>query len=450
MVQELTRGKALTLQNVRSLPCDVEAEEALIGAMLLSADAIADAVEIVEPSDFYKSFHAEIFKTITTLFQKGEVVDVITVAHNLRKVAEDEEASLVEKLLDIQANTPAVSNAAQYAHIVQEKAVLRKLIAVANDIAEIGYGSPEDVSRALDEAEALIFEVAERRSRDSVKKLYDLIASSMDHLEAIAEQGLTITGLATGFTELDKVLAGLQKSNLIIVGARPGIGKSSLALNIAANVAIKENVPVLIFSLEMGNLEITQRLLAAEAKVNASRLRLANLTKSEWERIANAVSRLTNAPIFIDENPALTVMDIRAKARRLFSREGLGLVIVDYLQLMTGRSRAENRQVEVSEISRGLKILARELEVPVLALSQLSRNVEQRVDKRPVLADLRESGSLEQDADVVLLMHRETSESTSQDRTTTDLIVAKHRNGPTATVKVVFREEITKFEEPMT
>ncbi|HMC43297.1 MAG TPA: replicative DNA helicase, partial [Acidimicrobiales bacterium] len=323
---------------------------------------------------------------------------------------------------------------------------LRRLIGVAGEIAELGYEVPEDVAATVDRAESLVFEVAQRRVVDSLAPIRELLEKSLDRLEALFDRGETITGVPTGYTDLDEQLAGLQPSNLVIVGARPAAGKTSFALGMASQAAIESRVPVLLFSLEMSHLEITQRLLCAEARVDATRMRNGRLVESDWPKISHAIGRLGEAPIFVDDNPNLTVMDIRAKARRLKSRERLGLVIVDYLQLMSGRSSAENRQVEVSEISRGLKILARELNVPVVALSQLSRNLEMRSDKRPVLADLRESGSLEQDADVVLFIYRdELYNPDSADRGTAEIIVSKHRNGPTGSCRLAFLDHYTRF-----
>jgi replicative DNA helicase len=300
----------------------------------------------------------------------------------------------------------------------------------------------------LDKAESLVFDVAQRRVVDSMTPLRDLLGQSLDHLEQLFSRGESITGLATGYADLDEQLAGLQPSNLIVVGARPAMGKTAFALGMVAHAGIKLNKPVLLFSLEMSHLELTQRLLSSEAKVDATRMRTGKLHEADWSKIGNAISRMSEAPIFIDDNPNLTVMDIRARARRLKSREGLSLVVVDYLQLMTGRHGAENRQVEVSEISRGLKILARELEVPVVALSQLSRGLEQRQDKRPMLADLRESGSIEQDSDVVLFLYRDEiySPDSTENQGRAEVITAKHRNGPTGVTHLAFIGNQARFD----
>jgi len=429
-------------------PHNLQAEESLLGAMLLSKDAIAAAVEVCGHDDFYKPAHAHIFEAITSLYIQGEPVDPVTVADELRRANLMEAIGGPATLISLQANTPATSNAGRYATIVEEHALLRRLIGVAGEIAEMGYDVPGDVADMVDRAEGLVFGVAQRRLTDTVKPIRDLLSESLDRLEMLYGRGEAITGVPTGFIDLDQQLAGLQPSNLVIVGARPAAGKTSVALGMAAHAAMHSHTPVLIFSLEMSHLEITQRLLCAEARVDASRMRNGRLHESDWPKISHAIGRLGEAPIFIDDNPMVTVMDIRAKARRMKSREGgLGLIVIDYIQLMSGRGNAENRQVEVSEISRALKILARELEVPVVALSQLSRNLEMRADKRPVLADLRESGSLEQDADVVMFIYRdEMYNPESPDRDTAELIVAKHRNGPTGTTHLAFLKQFTRFE----
>ncbi|TML92702.1 MAG: replicative DNA helicase [Actinobacteria bacterium] len=428
-------------------PHSIQAEESLLGAMLLSRDAIAAAVEVVSADDFYKPVHGHVYDAITALFGQGEPVDPVTVADQLRRAGLLDAVGGPAALVTLQAGTPAVGSAARYGRIVEEHAMLRRLIGVAGEIAELGYEPPDDVALAVDRAESLVFDVAQRRVTDSMAPLRELLEQKLDHLEMLYERGESITGVPTGYTDLDERLAGLQPSNLVIVGARPSMGKTSFALGIAAHAALEAQTPVLFFSLEMSHLELTQRLLCAEARVDATRMRNGRLHESDWPKISHAVGRLAEAPMYIDDNPHLTVMEIRAKARRLKSRAGgLGLIIIDYLQLMTGRHNAENRQVEVSEMSRGLKILARELEVPVVALSQLSRNLEMRADKRPQLADLRESGSLEQDSDVVMFIYREELYNPeTPDRGTAEIIVSKHRNGPTGAVQLAFLDHYTRF-----
>ncbi len=429
-------------------PYNLQAEESLLGAMLLSRDAIAAAVETCSANDFYKPAHGHVFDAVCSLYAQGEPADPVTVADELRRADLLESIGGPATLITLQANTPATTNAGRYARIVEEHALLRRLIGVAGEIAEMGYGVPEDVADALDRAETLVFEVAERRVTDTLRPLHDLLSESLDRLEALYDRGESITGIPTGFLDLDERLSGLQRSSLVIIGARPSMGKTAMALGMAAHAAMQARTPVLFFSLEMSHSELTQRLLCSEARVDSTRIRNGKLLESDWPKISHAIGRLGEAPMYIDDNANLTVMEIRAKARRLRSRLGnLGLIVVDYLQLMSGRHSAENRQVEVSEISRGLKILARELEVPVVALSQLSRNLEMRADKRPVLADLRESGSLEQDADVVIFLYRdEVYNAESPDRGTAEVIISKHRNGPTGVTKLAFLGHHTRFD----
>ena len=430
----------------RAPPHDLQAEESVLGAMLLSRDAISSAVEVCKAEDFYRPAHGHIFEAICSLYAQGEPADPVTVADELRRADLLEAAGGPGHLVALQANTPAIANAARYARIVEEHALLRRLIGAASEIAEMGYSLPEDVVATLDRAEAMVFDIVDRRVADTLKPLRELLATSLDHLEALYNRGDAITGVPTGYADLDARLSGLQASALIIVGARPSMGKTSFALGAAAHAAIEKKLPVLFFSLEMSHLEITQRLLCSEARVDSSRMRNGKLHEADWPKVVSAIGRLGEAPLFIDDNPNVTVMEVRAKARRLKSREGLGLIVVDYLQLMTNPGSNENRQVEVSEISRGLKILARELSVPVVALSQLSRNLEARGDKRPVLADLRESGSLEQDADVVLFIYRdEVYNKDSSDKGTAEIIIAKHRNGPTGSAQLAFLDHYTRF-----
>jgi len=417
--------------------------------MLLSRDAITASVEAgVEASDFYKPAHTHLFDAVMSLYGQGEPVDPVTVAEELRRADLLDSLGGRQTLLHLQAATPASANATHYAKIVNELALLRRLIGVAGDIAEMGYDDSQDVVETLDRAESLVFEVAERRVSESMVKVSDALQETLDQLEALYDSSGDITGVPTGYTDLDHLLLGLQPSNLIVVAARPGAGKTSLALGAAANVAMEARKPVLFFSMEMGTLELTKRLLAGEARVDARRLQTGNIPEADWTRLSHAVGRLAEAPLFIDDNPHCTVMEMRAKSRRTKARHGdLGLVVVDYLQLMTPMAkRAENRQVEVAEISRGLKILARELDCPVMALSQLNRQLEYRADKRPMLADLRESGSLEQDADVVVFIYRDDIYNPDSDqRGTAEIIVSKHRNGPTGTTRLAFVDRLTKF-----
>ena len=432
-------------------PHNIEAEESLLGAMLLSRDAITVAVEVgVTASDFYKPAHTHVFEAVLSLYGQGEPIDPVTVAEELRRADLLDALGGRQTLLRLQAATPASANAAHYAKIVNELALLRRLIGVAGDIAEMGYDDSQDVQETVDRAESLVFEVAERRVSDSMIKMADALQNTLDELEALYASTGDITGVPTGYTQLDKLLLGLQPANLVVVAARPGAGKTSFALGAAANVAMVSRRPVLFFSMEMGTLELTKRLLAGEAHVDARRLQTGNIPEQDWTKLSHTVGRLAEAPLFIDDNPHCTVMEMRAKSRRTKARHGdLGLVVVDYLQLMTPMGkRAENRQVEVAEISRGLKILARELNCPVMACSQLNRQLEYRQDKRPMLADLRESGSLEQDADVVAFIYRDDIYNPdSEQRGTAEIIVSKHRNGPTGTTRLAFVDRLTKFAD---
>jgi len=431
-------------------PHNLEAEESLLGAMLLSRDAISAATEArVEAGDFYKPAHTHIYEAVMSLYGQGEPVDPTTVADELRRADLLDNLGGRQALLRLQAATPASANAIHYAKIVAELALLRRLIGVAGEIAEMGYDDSGEVAETLDRAESLVFEVAERRVSESMSLVYDTLQETLDQLETLYGSDDTITGVPTGYTDLDQQLLGLQPANLITVAARPGCGKTSFALGAAANVALEAQRPVLFFSMEMSTLELTKRLLASEARVELRKLQTGALADAEWNRLHHAVGRLAEARLYIDDNPHCTVMEMRAKARRTRARYGdLGLVVVDYMQLMSSSSsrRPESRQVEVSDISRGLKILARELECPVMALSQLNRALEQRQDKRPMLADLRESGSIEQDSDVVVFIYRdEIYDRESDQRGTAEIIVSKHRNGPTGITRLAFLDHFTKF-----
>lgn len=376
-------------------PHNLAAEESLLGAMLLSRTAIDIASESVAPSDFYKPAHGHIYEAITSLSARGEPVDPVTVADELSRHDLLDAIGGPPALINLQSATPATSSAARYAKIVEEHSLLRGLIGVAGEIAEMGYDVPDDVPKAIDRAETLVFEIAQHRQTDSMSRLHDLLDQTVDSLEALYDRGDSITGTPTGFYDFDELTSGLQPNALIVVGARPGMGKTSFAMGMAGHAAIEEQRPVLFFSLEMSRVELSQRLLCSEARVDSTKVRNGRLTDDDWSRISHAIGRMGEAPLWIDDNPNVTVMEIRAKARRLQSRIGpLGMIVVDYIQLMTGNARAENRQTEVAEISRGLKILARELKCPVVALAQLNRGLEQRADKRPMLSDLRESGCL--------------------------------------------------------
>ncbi|MFI5041200.1 MAG: replicative DNA helicase [Acidimicrobiales bacterium] len=427
-IDDARRRQARPSGGGRVPPHNLAAEESLLGAMLLSRDAISTASMACAADDFYKPAHAHIFDAVLSLHSQGEAVDAVTVADELGRAGLLEAIGGPSVLVNLQANTPATSNAGSYAKIVEEHALLRRLIGVAGEIAELGYAVPDDVEAAVDRAESLVFEVADRRVTDTTVVLRDLLYRSLERIEALFDRGEDITGVPTGYLDIDEKLSGLQPSSLVIVGARPAMGKTAFALGMASHAAVRSGVPVLFFSLEMGHLEITQRLLCSEAMVESSRLRNGRLLESDWPRITAATSRLGEAPLYVDDNPNLTIMEVRAKARRLKSKLGtLGLIVIDYLQLMTGRHNAENRQVEIAEMSRGLKILARELEVPVVALSQLSRQLESRADKRPMLSDLRESGCLTADTRVLRA-------DTGAEVTMGELLVTGERDVPVWTV----------------
>jgi replicative DNA helicase len=414
-------------------PHDLQAEASLLGAMLLSREAIAVASELLGADDFYKPAHAHVYDAICSLTAAGEPADPVTVADELRRAGVLEAVGGPAVLVDLQAGTPATSNAAHYAKIIEELSLLRRLIRVSGDIAEAAYELPDDVTKVVDWAESRVFDVAQRKVTDTLSPIHELLDANLDHLEHLYSRGSAITGTPTGFLDLDELTSGLQKNALIVVGARPSMGKTAFALSMAANAAMESKRPVLIFSLEMGHLELTQRLLCAEARVDSKKVRNGQLGQEDWQRIAHATGRLAEAPLWIDDNPNLTIMDIRSKARRLKSRQGdLGMIVIDYIQLMTGRSGAESRQVEVSEISRGLKILARELECPVVGLSQLSRGLELRADKRPMLADLRESGCVTGDT-------RVTRADTGESVTMRELLRSGERDIPVWTLDERYR-----------
>jgi replicative DNA helicase len=418
--------------------------------MLLSTDAISIALEICEADDFYKPTHGNLFAAISHLYERGEPVDAVTVTDELRRTLDPDLVGDPADLVALQGLTPSVANAQHYASIVAELALLRRLVVAASEISDLAYSAPTDVIGAVDEAERKMLEISDRRSADSLGVLEDLLLQSFERIEEIANRSETMTGTATGYTDVDKILAGLQPASLTIVGARPAMGKTSFALGMLTQVGAVDQKPALLFSLEMSHLELTQRLLASEARVDAQKMRTGRLSESDWSKVSGALTRLSGSPIYIDDNPHLTIMDIRARARRLRKQHGeLGIIIIDYLQLMTSRSNAENRQVEVAEMSRGLKILARELNTPVVALSQLSRGLEARQDKRPMLSDLRESGSLEQDADVVMFLYREEvydQEAAPERRGLAEVIVAKHRNGPVGSANLAFLSQYARFD----
>ena len=426
-------------------PHNEEAEQAVLGAMMLSGEAIAQVADLgLRADDFYRSGHRSVYQALTDLYARGQPVDVVTAKEELvrRGSLESSGGALYLQHLVETVATPA--SAAHYARIVGDHALLRRLIGAAGEILQGAYDVPEDPEGFADESEGRIYSVSRRHERDQVVALRELVHQSMEDLERIHER-TGLVGIPTGFRDLDEILQGLQKGNLVIVAARPGIGKSSLVTNIARNVAVDEQVPVALFSLEMSRVEIGMRLLCSEARVQWHKVRAGMVAAEDWGRIVEAAEVLDPAPVHIVDTGNATIVDIRAKARRLKSQHGLGLLIVDYLQLMSSHLRVDNRQQEVAEISRSLKLLAKELEIPIIAVSQLNRDPERRTDKRPQLADLRESGSLEQDADVVLFIHRDPLSEDVQAKGIADVIIAKHRNGPVGKVTLTWLEHLTLF-----
>jgi replicative DNA helicase len=427
-------------------PHNLEAEESVLGSMMLSPEAIASVVEIIRPLDFYRPAHQRIHEAILAIYGRGEPVDAITVVEELKRRGALGEALTPLFVYNLVESVPTPASAGYYARIVADHALLRRLIDAASTIMARAYAVPEDPRKAADDAEQMIYTVSREDEKELVVSLHDLVDESMAALEHIQQRDSAFAGVPTGFVDLDNVLSGLQKGNLIVIAARPGVGKSSFVTNIARNVAVESGEPVAMFSLEMSRFEIGMRLLCSEARVAWDRVRGGHMGAEEWTRIVEAAETLHETPLYIVDSGNVTIVDIRAKARRMKSRpQGLGLIVVDYLQLMSGHSRNDNRQQEVAEISRSLKLLAKELDIPVIAVSQLNRNPETRADKRPQLSDLRESGAIEQDADVVMFIHRDDSDQDPGAKGKADIIVAKHRNGPTANVPLTFLPNLTLF-----
>jgi replicative DNA helicase len=430
-------------------PQSIEAEESLLSAILLDNNTLLEVVEILSVADFYRTAHQKIYAAITDLFDKGEPTDLVTLANNLKEKGQLDTiggASYLARLVDA---VPLAVNAQYYAKIIADKASLRRLIEKANAIAKRCYDDRGNVDDVIDYAEASIFEISERKTGQSFSPISRLIIKNIETLEENQGNKSLVTGVPMGFGLLDNLTSGLQKSDLIILAARPSMGKTALALNIARNAAVDSSIPVAIFSLEMSKEQLSLRMLCSEARLDSSRLRGGFFSMDDWRRLTDAAGILSEAPIYIDDSPSLSAMEIRAKARRLKMDKNIGLVIIDYLQLMKARGTAERRDLEISEISRSLKALAKELEIPVLAISQLNRMLEQRNDKRPRLSDLRESGALEQDADVVAFIYRDeiyNQEENNPQKGIAEIILAKQRNGPTGKVKLTFLDAYTRFE----
>ncbi|GKV70538.1 replicative DNA helicase [Sporosarcina sp. NCCP-2716] len=428
-------------------PHNNEAEQSVIGAIFLEPQALITAAEILMAEDFYRTAHQRIFTTMLSLSDKGQAIDVVTVTEELSAKKELEDVGGISYLTEIANSVPTAANIEHYARIVEEKALLRRLIRVATTIVEDGYTREDEVEELLSEAEKKMMEVANRKNAGDFRHIKDVLVDTYDNIEILHTRKGDITGVPTGFRDLDKITAGFQRNDLIIVAARPSVGKTAFALNVAQNVATKTDENVAIFSLEMGAEQLVMRMLCAEGNIDASVLRTGNLEAEDWRKLTMAMGSLSNAGIFIDDSPGIRINEIRSKCRRLQQEHGLGMIMIDYLQLIMGSGRSgENRQQEVSEISRSLKALARELKVPVIALSQLSRGVEQRQDKRPMMSDLRESGSIEQDADIVSFLYREDYyDKETENQNMIEIIIAKQRNGPTGTVTLAFAKEYNKF-----
>ncbi|MBB6450573.1 replicative DNA helicase [Geomicrobium halophilum] len=429
----------------RTPPQNIEAEQAVLGAIFLEEGSLVTAMERLRPEDFYRASHQRIFRVMAHLSEQAEPVDLVTVTSQLQDHEWLEEAGGISYLTDLANAVPTAANVGYYARIIEEKSLLRRLIRTATSIVSEGYTEDQEVDDVLGDAERAILEVSNRRNSGAFVSIKEVLMETYDNIEMLQGRGDALTGIASGFQDLDRMTAGFQSSDLIIVAARPSMGKTAFALNIAQNIATKTDENVAIFSLEMGASQLVQRMLCAEGNIDGSRLRTGQLLEEDWEKLTMAMGTLSRAGIYIDDSPGIKVSDIRAKCRRLQNEKGLGMILIDYLQLIQGQG-SESRQQEVSEISRNLKAIARELNVPVIALSQLSRGVESRQDKRPMMSDLRESGSIEQDADIVSFLYREDYyDQETENQNMIEIILAKQRNGPVGSVELAFIKEYNKF-----
>ena len=430
-------------------PQNIEAEQSVLGGILLDNQGLNAVLEVITGRDFYSEAHRRIFEAMINLSDRGEPVDLITLSSILKDRTQLDKAGGAAYLAGLVDNVPSAANVAHYAKIIKNKAVLRSLIGTATDIVTKSFQTGADVDQLLDEAEHAIFEISENKIRPSFYPFRDIIKKSIKTVEHLYENKEMVTGVATGYERIDELTSGFQKSDLIIIAGRPSMGKTAFALNIASHAALEAGLPVAIFSLEMAKEQLALRMLASEAKVDSQRIRKGFLGETDWEKLVGAAGRLSEAPIFIDDTPAITVLEMKAKARRLKAESGLELILLDYLQLMRGGVYKDSREQEISEISRSLKALAKELNVPVVALSQLNRKVEDRTNRRPQMADLRESGAIEQDADVIAFIYRDEVYNKSEDnpeRGMAEIIIGKQRNGPTGVVKLAFLEKYTCFE----
>ncbi|MHB8062848.1 MAG: replicative DNA helicase [Ruminiclostridium sp.] len=428
-------------------PQNIEAEQSVLGSMLIDKEVIPVVMEFLKSEDFYRPDHKEIYDVIIELFDRAEPIDLITVSERLKLHGKLDLIGGLEYLSNIATAVPTTANVKNYSKIVEEKALLRKLIRVSSDIVDLGFNANEEVTFILDKAEQGIFDILQKRSSQGFVPIKDVLVDTFNKLEELYNNKGNITGIPTGFADLDFKTSGLHNSDLILIAARPAMGKTAFALNLAQNAAVHSQVPVAVFSLEMSKEQLVNRMLSSEAMVDGSKMKTGKLEDNDWQKVAKALGPLSEAPIFIDDTPGVSITEIRAKCRRLKLEHNLGLVIIDYLQLMAGsRSKSENRQQEISEISRSLKILAKEINVPVITLSQLSRAPETRTDHRPILSDLRESGAIEQDADIVMFLYRDDYYNPETDqKNIAELIIAKHRNGSTGTIELVWLGQYTKF-----
>jgi replicative DNA helicase len=430
----------------RMPPQSVEAEQSVLGSMLLDKEVIPVVTEILKSEDFYRADHREIFEAVMDLFDSGEPVDLITVSEQLKLRTSLDNIGGLEYLTNIASAVPTTANARHYAKIVEEKSTLRKLIKASSEIVNMGYEASEELSYIVDRAEKSIFDVLQKRGTQGFAPIKEVLVNAFNKLEELYNNKGHITGIPTKFVDLDYKTAGLHNSDLILVAARPAMGKTAFALNIAQNAAVYSGVPVAIFSLEMSKEQLVSRILCSEAMVDSQKIKTGKLEDDDWKKIARALGPLSEAPIYIDDTPGISISEIRAKCRRLKLEKNLGLVVIDYLQLMQGRGKTESRQQEISDISRSLKILAKEINVPIITLSQLSRAPEARADHRPILSDLRESGAIEQDADIVMFLYRDDYYNPESDKKNiAEVILAKHRSGSTGTVELTWLGTYTKF-----
>lgn len=428
-------------------PHDIEAEQAVLGSMLTDKDAVVEAIEVLKPEDFYREDNKAIYEAIQSLFAKPEPIDIITVKAELVENGKFESVGGLEYLASLPDKVPTTANVDRYIRIVEEKSILRNLIRVSNEIITLGYGETEEVDAIMDQAEKKIFEIMQKKNQKGYTPIKDILIDTFAQIEKLYNQKGYITGVPTGFTDLDQITSGLHESDLVLIAARPAMGKSAFALNIAANAAIRNNTPVVVFGLEMSKEQMVNRILCSEAMVDGQKVRTGKIEEADWMKLATALGPLSEAPIYIDDTPGISIMEIRAKCRKLKLEKNIGLVVIDYLQLIQGTGkRGASREQEISEISRSLKILAKELNIPVVALSQLSRAAEQRQDHRPMLSDLRESGAIEQDADIVMFLYRDDYYNPdSEKKNVAEIIIAKHRSGSTGTVELLWLNNYTKF-----